>query len=78
MTSNICSQLNVGVLNQANLVTLQRSAAMLPAGTPVPVERDDLLELIEELFELRRLVQRFGGDLKTIARHATAASSPRS
>jgi uncharacterized protein Yka (UPF0111/DUF47 family) len=64
------------VLSQVELVTLQRSAAMLPAGTAVPIDRDDMIELLEEFFELRRLVQRFGGDLKTLARHAV--TPPRS
>ena len=63
-------------MTQAELVTLQRSAAMLPAGTSVPVGRDDIIELIDELFELRRLVQRFGGDLKTLARHAGGGGAP--
>jgi uncharacterized protein Yka (UPF0111/DUF47 family) len=49
---------------------------MLPAGTAVPIDRDDMIELLEEFFELRRLVQRFGGDLKTLARHAV--TPPRS
>ena len=63
-------------MNQAELVTLQRSAAMQLAGTSVAVDRDDIIELIEELFELRRLVQRVGGDLKTLARHAAVTTKP--
>jgi hypothetical protein len=63
-------------MNQAELVTMQRSAAMQLAGTTVSVDRDDIIELIEELFELRRLVQRVGGDLKTLARHATGTTKP--
>jgi hypothetical protein len=64
------------VLSQADLVSVQRSAAMQLAGTKVSVDRDDIIELIEELFELRRLVQRVGGDLKTLARHAAGTPSP--
>lgn len=51
---------------------------MQPTGTSVTVGRDDIIEVLEELFELRRLVQRFGGDLKTLARHAGTGSPPRS
>jgi len=54
----------------ADLVTLQRSAAMLAPGQTLPVDRDELLDMCGELIETRRLLARLGGDLKTVARRA--------
>ena len=56
--------------NQADLVSLQRSAAMLQPGTSIGVERDLLLRVLDELFSQRALLQRLGADLKTVARKA--------
>ncbi|MEZ5220311.1 MAG: hypothetical protein R2743_02380 [Ilumatobacteraceae bacterium] len=56
--------------DQADLVSLQRSAAMLQPGTSIGVERDLLLRVLDELFSQRALLQRLGTDLKTVARKA--------
>jgi len=54
----------------ADLVSLQRSAAMLGVGQKMPVDRDELLEMCSDLIECRQLLTRLGGDLKTVARRA--------
>jgi len=54
----------------ADLVSLQRSAAMLSTGQKMPVDRDELLDMCGELIGTRRLLARLGGDLKTVARRA--------
>lgn len=38
----------------ADLVSLQRSAAMLGVGQKMPVDRDELLDMCSELVECRR------------------------
>jgi hypothetical protein len=58
------------MMNTADLIATQRSAAMAPPNTDIRVPRDDLIEIIEELLDQRRLLQRVGTDLKTIARRA--------
>jgi hypothetical protein len=57
-------------VGQAELVALQRSTAMLQPGTTVPMRREELLELLEELTATRALLARLGADRKTIARRA--------
>ena len=52
------------------LIALSRSAAMMPPGSNLPVERDVLIATIEELLETRRLLSRLGADLKTVARRS--------
>jgi hypothetical protein len=66
---NVCS---VAVVSGADLVGLQRSAAMHQPGQQVAVEREVLLALCEELVEQRALLRRLGGDLRTVARRASA------
>jgi hypothetical protein len=51
----------------AQVVALQRSAAMLPPGQSLPVARDELFELCRELLEARQLLARLGTDLRTVA-----------
>ena len=61
------------MMNTADLIATQRSAAMAPPNTDIKIHRDDLIEIIEiieELLDQRRLLQRVGTDLKTIARRA--------
>jgi hypothetical protein len=58
------------MMNTADLIATQRSAAMAPPNTDIKVHRDDLIEIIEELLDQRRLLHRVGTDLKTIARRA--------
>ena len=59
-----------GGVPQAELISIQRSAAMIqPRGT-FPVERDVLMNLIGEVLEQRQLLARFGADLKVVASHA--------
>jgi len=50
----------------ADLVILQRSAAMLTTGQTLPVDRDELLDMCSELIETRRLLARLGTDLRTV------------
>ncbi len=50
----------------ADLVSLQRSAAMLSTGQKMPVDRDELLDMCGELIETRRLLARLGTDLRTV------------
>lgn len=54
----------------ADLIATQRSAAMAPPNTDIKIRRDDLIEIIEEILDQRRLLERVGTDLKTIARRA--------
>jgi hypothetical protein len=58
------------MMNTADLIATQRSAAMAPPNTDIKIQRDDLIEIIEELLDQRRLLQRVGTDLRTIARQA--------
>lgn len=51
----------------ADLVALQRSAAMAPPGQRVPVDRDHLVALCSELIEARQLLARLGSDLREVA-----------
>ncbi len=51
----------------ADIIALQRSAAMLRPGQTMPVERDELLELCEEIVSSRQLLARLGADLRTVA-----------
>jgi hypothetical protein len=55
------------VLPTAELVAIQRSAAMLREGQTYAVPRDELIELIAEVIEARQLLERLGGDLRTVA-----------
>jgi hypothetical protein len=54
--------------DQADLIALHRSTAMLQPGTNIGVERDLLLQLLDELIAQRALLQRLGADLKSVAR----------
>lgn len=56
--------------DQADLISLQRSAAMLQPGASIGVERDLLIRVLDELFSQRALLQRLGADLKSVARKA--------
>jgi len=51
----------------SDIIALQRSAAMLRPGQTMPVERDELLELCEEIVSSRQLLARLGADLRTVA-----------
>ena len=52
-----------------------RSAAMAPPNSKVRVDREVLVELLEELMQGRSLLRRLGDDLKAVARRGTAGSS---
>ena len=52
----------------SDLIALQRSAAMLAIGQQQPVDGEVLEAICGELIEARRLLDRFGSDLTTIAR----------
>ena len=51
----------------AELVSLLRSIAMQPPGSTVKLDRDEALTAVEELLQLRQLVERVGGDLRDLA-----------
>lgn len=57
-------------ITNAELIALQRSTAMLSPGQRVPVERERLQELCEELLESRDLLERLGTDLRRVARRS--------
>jgi hypothetical protein len=64
-------------VTDSDLVSIQRSAAMALPMSKVPVERDVLIEIIEELLGKRSLLARFGADLKAVAGHAPKPTTPR-
>jgi hypothetical protein len=55
------------MLPTAELVAIQRSAAMLREGQTYALPRNELIELIAEVIEARQLLERLGGDLRTVA-----------
>ncbi len=57
-------------MNRAQVTTAGRSAAMAPPGSDVTISRELLLELIDDYNRLASLVERFGADLKTIAKRS--------
>lgn len=50
------------------LTALIRSAAMAPPKSKVGVDREQLIESLEELLQQRSLLRRLGDDLRTVAR----------
>ncbi|MEP1122808.1 MAG: hypothetical protein ABJH68_02820 [Ilumatobacter sp.] len=58
------------------LTALIRSAAMAPPKSKVGVDREQLIESLEELLQQRSLLRRLGDDLRTVARSG-ALGSPR-
>ena len=58
------------------LTALIRSAAMATPKSKVGVEREQLIEALEELLQQRSLLRRLGDDLRTVARSGSP-SSPR-
>ena len=59
-------------LSDVELTALHRSTAMLQPNVKATVEREQLLEILDELLDTRRLLARLGGDLKTVARRSGA------
>jgi hypothetical protein len=57
-------------VNDVELTALHRSAAMLKPHTKATVEREQLLEILDELLDTRRLLARLAGDLKAVARRS--------
>lgn len=57
-------------MEQADLIAWQRSVAMLTPNVAVSLERERLLEILDELVATRALLARLGADLKTVARRA--------
>lgn len=51
---------------------LDRSHTAGTVGGRASVEREQLLEILVELLDVRRLLARLGGDLKTVARRSGA------
>lgn len=54
------------------LTALIRSAAMAAPKSKVGVDREQLIETLEELLQQRSLLRRLGDDLRTVARSGTA------
>jgi hypothetical protein len=54
----------------ADLVSLHRSAAMAAFGQSLPVNREVLMSICDELLEVRSLLERMGTDLRAIAAKA--------
>lgn len=50
-----------------------RSAAMAPPASKVAVDREVLIEALEELLQQRSLLRRLGDDLRTVARSSPTA-----
>ena len=61
-------------IDTADLVALQRSAAMVPPGEQIKVERDRLYALCTELIEARQLLARLGSDLRAVAARSRGAA----
>lgn len=57
-------------VSEVELTALHRSTAMLQPGVKTGVEREQLLEMIDEILDTRRLLARLGDDLKTVARRS--------
>ena len=57
-------------VDNAQLVSMQRSAGMAQRGQSCPVDRDVLVDLCGELLEARSLLARLGTDLRTVAGRA--------
>ena len=64
------------MISTAEMTALQRSAAMLGSGQSMPVDRDQLLELCEEIIHSRQLLQQLGTDLRAVAAHAPRSTPP--
>jgi len=58
------------------LTALIRSAAMAAPNSKVGVDREQLIEALEELLQQRSLLRRLGDDLRTVAR-SQSTGSPR-
>ena len=54
----------------AELVAIQRSAAMLREDQTYGLPREVLIELVDEVLEARQLLERLGGDLRAVAARA--------
>ena len=74
--SYVCSTTVDGLMavTDPELIALHRSTAMLQPNVKASVDREQLLELIDELVATRRLLTRLGGDLRTVARRASNPS----
>ena len=49
------------------LVSLRRSAAMIQPHQMLPINRQVVMEMCDELIESRQLLNRLGSDLRTVA-----------
>lgn len=52
------------------LTALRRSAVMINPGGSIPVARDELVALCDELLANRQLLARLGTDLRAVAAYA--------
>jgi hypothetical protein len=53
-------------MDWAELISVERSAAMAPPGSDVSIRRDLLLDALAELRQQRALLTRLGADLRTV------------
>lgn len=51
---------------KAELVAIRRSAAMLREGQTYGLLREVLIEFVDEVLEVRQLLERLGGDLRVV------------
>ena len=63
-------------ISSAELVALQRSAAMVPPGQRLSIDRDQLHAMCSELIEARQLLARLGSDLREVAARSRRAADP--
>jgi hypothetical protein len=56
------------------LISIGRSAAMAPPCSKVTIERETLCSLVDEVVAQRALLERFGTDLRSIARRGTRST----
>ena len=61
-------------ISPTDLENLRRSAAMIQPHQSLPVNRQDVLAMCDELVESRSLLARLGTDLKTVAGKAPKRS----
>jgi len=56
------------------VTAILRSAAMAAPSTKVTIEREVIVDLLEELMQSRSLLRRLGDDLRTVARSGAMRS----
>lgn len=57
-------------MEQADLISWHRSVAMAAPRSTVSAQREQLLDVLDELISVRTLLSRLGADIKSVARRA--------